>query len=80
MLGLVPFVCLIFLVLCAHCALRRMALADDWRLSVLSGAILWGGLVVAETELLSLFAAITFPAVLSAWLVLIFVTAALAAR
>ena len=40
---------------------------ESWRISVLSGAVVWGVLVTAITEILSIFKLITFSSVLAIW-------------
>lgn len=71
MLGLIPFVCLAAIILATGRIVRRFSPGADWRLTVLAGAAIWGGIIFAMTELLSLPSAITFANVLIAWLVVL---------
>jgi hypothetical protein len=55
-------------------------LLRDWRLAFLAACILWATYLVAVTELLSAFYALTFDAVLTAWLVALVAALVIATR
>ena len=65
--ALLPPVCLVLLVLCCGQAARRSGRGHRWREALLAGAVVWGGLVVAFTEGLSLFGLLTWPWVVALW-------------
>ncbi len=67
MLACLPLISLILLFL----VLRNPS--QDWRASVLSAAVIWGVLIIAFTEILSLFRWLTFGYILTLWLLTILV-------
>lgn len=76
MLGLIPLICLAAIIWTVHQWVRRQSgIFADWRISVLAGAAVWGGILYVLTELLSLLYAIQFAWVLPAWLVVLAATA-----
>ena len=72
--ALLPLVCLVLLVLCCGRAARLSGRGHRWREASLAGAVVWGVLVVAFTEGLSLFDLLTWP-----WLVVLWSLAVAAA-
>ncbi len=65
--ALLPPVCLVLLVLCFGQAAPRSGRGHRWREALLAGAVVWGVLVAAFTEGLSLFGLLTWPWVVALW-------------
>ena len=65
--AVLPFVCLVLLVLCFRQAARRSGRGHRWREALLTGAVVWGVLIVAFTEGLSLLGLLTWPWVVVFW-------------
>lgn len=61
MLVAIPLLALLLLFLLLHEPSR------DWRNTLLTAAPIWGFILVASTEILSLFNALTFPGILTVW-------------
>ena len=65
--AVLPPVCLVLLVLCFGQAARLSGRGYRWREALLAGAAVWGVLVVAFTEGLSLFGLLTWPCLVALW-------------
>ena len=65
--ALLPPVCLALLVLCFGQAALLSGRGHRWREALLAGAIVWGVLVAAFTEGLSLFGLLTWPWLVALW-------------
>ncbi|MDE2992626.1 MAG: hypothetical protein OXU67_01985, partial [Chloroflexota bacterium] len=65
--AVLPPVCLVLLVLCFGQAARLSGRGYRWREAMLAGAVVWGVLVVAFTEGLSLFGLLTWPCLVALW-------------
>ena len=65
--AVLPFVCLVLLVICFGQAARLSGRGHRWREALLAGAVIWGVIVVAFTEGLSLFGLLTWPWVVTLW-------------
>lgn len=65
--AVLPPVCLVLLVLCFGQAARSSGRGYRWREALLAGAVVWGVLVVAFTEGLSLFGLLTWPCLVALW-------------
>ena len=65
--ALLPPVCLVLLVLCFGRAALLSGRGYHWREALLAGAVVWGVLVVACTEGLSLFGLLTWPWLVALW-------------
>ena len=65
--ALLPSVCLVLLVLCFGQAALLSGRGHRWREALLAGAVVWGVLVAAFTEGLSLFGLLTWPWLVALW-------------
>ena len=65
--AVLPPVCLVLLVLCFGQAARLSGRGYRWREALLAGAVVWGVLVVAFTEGLSLFGLLTWTWLVALW-------------
>ncbi len=65
--AVLPLVCLVLLVLCCSQAARLSGRERRWREAMLAGAVVWGVLVVAFTEGLSLFGLLSWPWLVALW-------------
>jgi hypothetical protein len=66
MLAAAPIASL-FLIYLTVCLWRSRTGSREWRSSLLVAAVVWGVLLVASTEILSLFRGITAPALMALW-------------
>jgi len=64
MLAILPYLCLVLLILKMHQSMEE----SSWRVSILRGGVIWGLLITALTETLSLFNTINFQTLLICWI------------
>ena len=65
--AVLPPICLVLIVLCFGQAARLSGRGYGWREAMLAGVVVWGILVVAFTEGLSLFGLLTWPWLVALW-------------
>ena len=75
--GFLPLVSLLLICLTIYRRRSAAGYADSGAYALLSGSTLWAALLVAATEVLSFFQALTFPSLLSFWVVAAVVSAIL---
>ena len=69
MFVVIPIFCFCLIALVVYQMAKQPAALPSWRRSLLSAVVIWGVLLTALTELLSLFSLLTFGWVLALWLV-----------
>jgi len=67
MFAIAPFLCFIFLFLAFQRRSGRSVGLSCWRRSFLSASVVWGVLLAAMTEMLSIFKLVSFAGVFTLW-------------
>src|SRR5436309_14984647 len=77
MFGIIPVLCVVFFVVIYAVNSSAGGVMTRWRVSFLAGAVTWGLVVTAMTEVLSLFRLLTFGWLLALWVGAALVSAAI---